>query len=163
GGFLRFFQLAAQSPFIDEAFTVAAAQLPVTALLPFLAAHDAHPPLFYLAAHAAVTALPWPPTWFRFLTAPFGLLTILATWGLAHHCVGRARRAGARAVVVGDQAAVAASGLRRRSSDDVGLGPRAHHARLRAARRLVPVDAIRRRTQRRSARDFPGRHLARPR
>ena len=88
GAFLRFWQLPTQSLFIDEAFTVEAARLSPHALLQFLAAHDAHPPLFYLWAHAAETLLHWPSTWYRFLTASFGLLTIGATWALVRRLSG---------------------------------------------------------------------------
>lgn len=88
GAFLRFWQLSTQSQFLDEAFTISAAGLPIGDMLRFLAAHDAHPPLFYLLGHAAVTTLHWPPTWYRFLTAPVGLLTIVAVWALARRLYG---------------------------------------------------------------------------
>ncbi len=88
GAFLRFWQLQAQSQFLDEAFTTAAAALPTGQLLQFLAQHDAHPTLFYLLAHVAVTTLHEAPTWYRWLTAPIGLLTIVATWGLGRRLAG---------------------------------------------------------------------------
>jgi 4-amino-4-deoxy-L-arabinose transferase-like glycosyltransferase len=88
GGFLLFWQLPLQSQFLDEAFVMDAARLPPAAMLQFLASYDAHPPLFYLYAHLAVTHLSWTPTSYRFLTAPFGLATIAFTWALARRSFG---------------------------------------------------------------------------
>ena len=90
GAALRFWQLPVQSQFLDEAFTTTVAALPPAHLLAFIAQHDAHPPLFYLYAHAAVALLHWPPTWYRYLTAPFGLLAIFATWSVARRIAGDA-------------------------------------------------------------------------
>jgi 4-amino-4-deoxy-L-arabinose transferase-like glycosyltransferase len=99
GAVLRFWGLSSQSLFLDEAFTFDAARLPVPAMLHFIAAHDSHPPLFYLIAHAAVATLQWPLPWFRFLTAPLGLLTIVATWALARRAFGDLAAAAAAIIV----------------------------------------------------------------
>ena len=83
GAFLIFYRLAEQSVYVDEAFTLDAARMPIGAMLLQLAQHDAHPPLLYLYVHAAMALLHWPSTWYRYLVAPFGLATIACTWALA--------------------------------------------------------------------------------
>ena len=88
GGFLRLWDLTGQSLYLDEAFTLDAARMPLDAMFRYLAAHDAHPPLFYLYAHAALARSAWQPASYRYLTAPFGLLTIACTWALARRAFG---------------------------------------------------------------------------
>jgi uncharacterized membrane protein len=88
GALVLFWRLVAQSPFIDEAFTIRIASQDVPTLLQAVAHQDVHPPLFYLLAHFAVTTLHWPLQYYRLLTAPLGLFTIFATWALARRFFG---------------------------------------------------------------------------
>jgi 4-amino-4-deoxy-L-arabinose transferase-like glycosyltransferase len=88
GAFARLWRLTEHSLFLDEAFSIFAGSLPLDRLLDFLAHDDAHPPLFYFFAHGAIAALHWQPWLYRFLTAPFGLVTIVATWGIARRVSG---------------------------------------------------------------------------
>lgn len=99
GAFLILWQLADQSVYVDEAFTLDAARMPLPALLVQLAQHDAHPPLLYLYVHAAMGLLHWPATWYRYLIAPFGLVTIASTWALARRAFGDIAAAVAALVV----------------------------------------------------------------
>ena len=99
GAILRLWHLPSNSLYLDEAFVFEAARMPVASMLGFLADHDAHPPLFYLMTHAAVVTLGWPPTWYRFLTAPFGLMTIVCTWAIARRTFGDVAAAAAAIVV----------------------------------------------------------------
>src|SRR4029077_14154013 len=57
-------------------------------LLDDTAHHDVQPPLFYLITHAALGLLHWPAWDLRLLTAPFGLITIVATWAIGRKIVG---------------------------------------------------------------------------
>lgn len=99
GAFLVFWQLGSQSIYVDEAFTLDAAAMPLPAMLQHLALHDAHPPGLYLYLHAAMGLLHWPPTWYRYLVAPFGLVTIACTWALARRTFGDVAAAVAAIVV----------------------------------------------------------------
>ncbi|HYK52640.1 MAG TPA: glycosyltransferase family 39 protein [Candidatus Eremiobacteraceae bacterium] len=99
GAFLIFYQLAQQSVYVDEAFTLDAARMPIGAMLAQLAQHDAHPPLLYLYVHAAMSLLHWPSTWYRYLVAPFGLVTIACTWALARRAFGDIAAAAAALVI----------------------------------------------------------------
>jgi Dolichyl-phosphate-mannose-protein mannosyltransferase len=82
-----FWRLGASSLYTDEAYTFALGGLGPKAMIQALTTRDFHPPLFYLAAHAAL-GLHWPLWEYRYLTAPFGLLTVLATWGAARRMFG---------------------------------------------------------------------------
>lgn len=99
GAFLMLWKLADQSVYVDEAFTLDAAAMPIGAMLQHLALHDAHPPLLYLYIHAAMRVLDWPPTWYRYLLVPFGLITIASTWALARRAFGDVAAAVAAIVV----------------------------------------------------------------
>ena len=89
GAVCRFWHLTSQSIFLDEAFTFDAARRPVHELLVQIANHDAHPPLFYLMTHFLLgTGAVADPLDLRLLTASFGLLTILATWGIGRRLFG---------------------------------------------------------------------------
>jgi len=84
----RFWHLGEASLFTDEAYTFAIASLPIPALLQTLATADYHPPLFYLATHVLL-AVEHLPLWdYRYASAPFGLVTILATWAVARKLAG---------------------------------------------------------------------------
>ncbi len=78
----RFWHLGAASLYTDEAFTFAMGGFGVPALLHNLTTSDFHPPLFYLLTHYLMK-LHWPLWDYRYVTAPFGILTIVATWGAA--------------------------------------------------------------------------------
>ena len=88
GGALIFWRLTDKSLFLDEAFSLSLARLPAPQLLQAAAHRDVHPPLFYLFARAAFVWLHWPDPEYRWLTAPFGLLTIAATWGIVRRSFG---------------------------------------------------------------------------
>jgi 4-amino-4-deoxy-L-arabinose transferase-like glycosyltransferase len=89
GSLSRFWNLWGQSQFLDEAFTFDAAARPIHDLLVQIAYHDAHPPLFYLLTHWLMSLhLALTPEQYRSFTAPFGLLTIAATWGIVRRLFG---------------------------------------------------------------------------
>ena len=90
GAFALFWRLTAQSPFLDEAFSVRIASQDLPTLIQAVARQDVHPPLFYLLAHFAVTRLHWPVQQYRLLTTPFSLFTIFATWAIARRYFGAA-------------------------------------------------------------------------
>ena len=69
------------------------------ALLQTLASSDYHPPLFYLATHALLQTVRLPLWDYRYFSAPFGLLTIVATWGAARRMFGDVAAALAAVVV----------------------------------------------------------------
>lgn len=89
GSVFRFSNLWGQSQFLDEAFTFDAAARSIHELLVQIAFHDAHPPLFYLLTHWLMSLhLALAPEQYRSFTAPFGLLTIVATWGIVRRLFG---------------------------------------------------------------------------
>ncbi len=88
GALLIFWRLSAASLFLDEAFTLSVAGEPIPRLLALVAQSDASSPLFHLMTHAAETALHWPVWDYRWLVAPFGLVTIFATWAIAGRLFG---------------------------------------------------------------------------
>lgn len=88
GVYLRFWHLTDQSLFLDEAFSIWVASKPWPAMMDQIVYHDFHPPLFYALAHWAIGALRWQPWDYRYLTAPFGLLTIVASWAIARRLFG---------------------------------------------------------------------------
>jgi uncharacterized membrane protein len=88
GALVRFWHVTDQSPFLDEAFSLKIGAEPVAQLLRDTALHDVQPPLFYVFTHAVLALLHWPVWDFRLLTAPFGLITIAATWAIGRKTVG---------------------------------------------------------------------------
>jgi hypothetical protein len=62
--------------------------LRVPALLAAVAGRDFHPPLFYLFTHVLMVSVPKPQWEYRAVTAAFGCLTIVATWGAARRMFG---------------------------------------------------------------------------
>jgi 4-amino-4-deoxy-L-arabinose transferase-like glycosyltransferase len=89
GAFVRFWHLWSQSLFLDEAFTFDAAARPVHDLLVQILNHDAHPPAFYLVTHWLMSVFPHlTAQQFRSFTAPLGLVTIAAVWGIARRQFG---------------------------------------------------------------------------
>ncbi|MGH2452674.1 MAG: glycosyltransferase family 39 protein [bacterium] len=102
---LRFSLLGARSFWFDEAFSVTVARLPLGQIVRYVAQTDPHPPLYYLLLHGWLR-LADSPEMARALSMIFGILTILATWGLARTVGGRGL-----AAVAGVLAAVAALGI----------------------------------------------------
>jgi uncharacterized membrane protein len=98
GAAVLFWRLSVSSLYTDEAYTFALGGLGLKAMIQALTTRDFHPPLFYLAAHGAL-GLHWPLWDYRYLTAPFGLVTILATWGAARRMFGPLTAAVAAIVV----------------------------------------------------------------
>jgi len=88
GGYLRFYELTNRSLFLDEAFTIWVASKPWPAMMDQIVYHDFHPPVFYAVTHWLIGALHWQPWDYRYLTAPFGLLTIVASWAIARRLFG---------------------------------------------------------------------------
>ena len=85
---LRLWDLTAASQHTDEAYTFAMSALPLHSLVHAVAARDYHPPLFYLLTHYLMTWFPRPQWEYRYITAAFGCLTIVATWGAARRIGG---------------------------------------------------------------------------
>lgn len=81
GAATRLIGLSAGSIHVDEAHTFLVASSPWGTMLDMLTTSDYHPPLFYALTHALV-GLGWHEETYRYLTAPFALLTILATWAI---------------------------------------------------------------------------------
>lgn len=88
GAVARFWNLTAHSLFIDEGFTFMVAGRSWSDMIQQIVYHDFHPPLFYVLTHLAIQRLHWDFWDYRYLTAPFGLLTILATWAIARRLFG---------------------------------------------------------------------------
>jgi mannosyltransferase len=88
GALVIFWRLTDKSLHIDEAFSYGEAVLPLPNMLHSVAYGDFHPPLFYLTFHALDGWLHLPAYDYRYFTAPFGLITILATWALARRWFG---------------------------------------------------------------------------
>ncbi|MBC5824656.1 MAG: glycosyltransferase family 39 protein [Candidatus Eremiobacteraeota bacterium] len=99
GAFVRFWHITDHSLFLDEAFTLRIAALPIHRMLHEIAYGDFHPPTFYLATHYLIRLLHWQSWDYRYLSAPFGLLTILATWAMGRRISGP-RAAAIAALVV---------------------------------------------------------------
>lgn len=102
GGALIFWGLADSSLQVDEGFTLHVARIPLPQMFHAITYGDFHPPLFYLIAHWLVALLRWPPWDYRYLTAPFGLLTIAATWALVRRSFGDAAAICAALVVASE-------------------------------------------------------------
>jgi hypothetical protein len=88
GAALRLWNLYGPSLHTDEAFTFALSALPMPALVHNVVIHDFHPPGFYVATHELLVWLPKPRWDYRYVTALFGCVTILATWGAAGRMFG---------------------------------------------------------------------------
>ena len=88
GGYLRLWDLTNRSLFLDEAFTLWVASKPWASMMNQIVYHDFHPPVFYAVTHWAIGVLRWQPWDYRYLTAPFGLLTIVASWAIARRLFG---------------------------------------------------------------------------
>jgi len=87
GAIAIFWRLTDASPFLDEGFTLWVGAQPVPRLLTLVASCDNSPPLFHLYTHALgwLHLRAWDYRWF---TAPFGLVTIAASWGVAQRLFG---------------------------------------------------------------------------
>ena len=87
GAIAIFWRLTDASPFLDEGFTLWVGGQPVPQLLALVASSDNSPPLFHLYTHALgwLHLHAWDYRWF---CAPFGLVTIAASWGVAQRLFG---------------------------------------------------------------------------
>ena len=99
GALLIFWRLTDKSLYIDEAFYYRESIAPLPLLFQSVVYGNFHPPLFYLIFHAIDRWLHLPPWDYRYFTAPFGLVTILATWALARRWLGPIAAAVAAIVV----------------------------------------------------------------
>jgi dolichyl-phosphate-mannose-protein mannosyltransferase len=99
GAYFRLWDLTGHSLFIDEGFTFMVAGRPWPQMMSEIVYHDFHPPLFYVLTHYAIAWLRWPFWDYRYLTAPFGLVTIVATWAIARRLFGDAAAAVAAILV----------------------------------------------------------------
>lgn len=134
GAVLRLWDLSSASLHSDEAFTFALSSLPILALLHNVVVHDFHPPLFYLATHYLMVWLPKPPWDYRYVTALFGVVTILATWGAARRMFGPTAAAFAALAVALQPALVQHDRLYRMYAVTVGLSTLAWWLLLEAER-----------------------------
>ena len=88
GGYFRLWDLTAQSLFLDEGYTFMVAGKAWPQFMYELVYHDFHPPLFYALTHYAIAWLHWQFWDYRYLTAPFGLITVIATFAIARRLFG---------------------------------------------------------------------------
>ncbi|HET9342100.1 MAG TPA: glycosyltransferase family 39 protein [Candidatus Eremiobacteraceae bacterium] len=92
GAATRLIGLTSSSIYVDEIHTFQVATQPLRDMISILAATDYHPPLFYAITHFLVGLhMPsdrWPHEWYRYFTAPFALVTIVATWAIARRLFG---------------------------------------------------------------------------
>lgn len=93
GALLRLWDLSNQSLFLDEGYTVWLASQSWSGMMHHIVYNDFHPPLFYALTYAAIRVLHWPVWDYRFLTVPWGLLTIVASWAIARRIFGDAAAA----------------------------------------------------------------------
>jgi len=88
GAYFRFWDLTSQSLFLDEGYTFMVAAKPWQQMIDAIVFHDFHPPLFYALTHDAIGWLHWQVWDYRYLTAPFGMITIVASWAIARRLFG---------------------------------------------------------------------------
>ena len=105
GAASRLIGVSAASIHVDEAHTFLVSSGAWRAMLDTLTTSDYHPPLFYALTHALV-GLGWHHETYRYLTAPLGLVTILATWGIARRLFGPVAAGVAALVIALDPTAI---------------------------------------------------------
>jgi hypothetical protein len=88
GGAALFWHLTRSSLSLDEAFSLHMGSFPLPGLIDNVVHNDAHPPLFYVLTHYLIGWVHLPATQYRLFTAPFGLLTIIATWAVGRRFFG---------------------------------------------------------------------------
>jgi Dolichyl-phosphate-mannose-protein mannosyltransferase len=88
GSAALFWNLTRSSPSLDEAFSLHMGSFPLAGLIDNVVHNDAHPPLFYLLTHYLIGWVHLPASQYRLFTAPFGLLTIVATWAVGRRFFG---------------------------------------------------------------------------
>ncbi|MGI8915048.1 MAG: glycosyltransferase family 39 protein [Chloroflexota bacterium] len=86
---LRLFWLGRQSLWYDEALSVSQAQLPLSALVPELAQHDVHPPLYFSLLHGWIGGAGISEFAVRALSAWWSTLVIVALFALGTRLAGR--------------------------------------------------------------------------
>jgi hypothetical protein len=85
-----FFGLTRSSLSLDEAFSFHMGSFALPDLIDNVVRNDAHPPLFYVLTHYLIGWIHLPAAQYRLFTAPFGLLTIVATWAVGRRLFGAA-------------------------------------------------------------------------
>lgn len=90
GAVLRLVNLGSDSVWLDEAYSIQFAHLPLPELLSETASSDVHPPLYYLLLHYWVKLFGDSETAVRSLSALFGLLAILMIYLIASLLFNRA-------------------------------------------------------------------------
>jgi uncharacterized membrane protein len=83
GAVLRIVNLGADSIWLDEAYSIQFARLPLQQLIDETASSDVHPPLYYLLLHYWIKLCGDSEAGARLLSALFGLLSILMLYALA--------------------------------------------------------------------------------
>jgi uncharacterized membrane protein len=83
GAVLRIVNLGADSIWLDEAYSIQFARLPLSQLIDETAQSDVHPPLYYLLLHYWIKLFNDSEAGARMLSALFGLLSILMLYALA--------------------------------------------------------------------------------
>src|SRR5215470_18824182 len=99
GALVIFWRLTDKSLIPDEAFYYRESISPLPLLVQITVYGNFHPPLFYLIFHYLDAWLHLPAPDYRYFTAPFGLVTILASWALARRWFGGAAASIAALVV----------------------------------------------------------------
>jgi mannosyltransferase len=90
GALLRIVNLGSDSIWLDEAYSIQFARLPVAQLLDETASSDVHPPLYYLLLHYWIKLFGDSEAAARALSALFGILAILVIYRLAAFLFDRA-------------------------------------------------------------------------
>ncbi len=88
GSAALFWNLTRSSLSLDEAFSFHMGSFPLAGLIDNVVHNDAHPPLFYIVTHYLIALVHLPASQYRLFTAPFGLLTIVATWAVGRRFFG---------------------------------------------------------------------------
>lgn len=83
GAFLRIVNLGSDSVWLDEAYSIQFAHLPLSQLIDETASSDVHPPLYYLLLHYWIKLCGDSEAGARMLSALFGLFSILVLYALA--------------------------------------------------------------------------------
>jgi mannosyltransferase len=80
---IRIYHLGAESVWLDEAYSIKFAHLPVAAIVDAVTREDVHPPLYYLILHYWVMLAGDSESAVRLLSVLFGALSIVVLYGVA--------------------------------------------------------------------------------